>query len=214
MDSIKPQYKYSAIAYKIAGSCMEVHKQLGNVVTRFLKFDYTFDTNETGVFTQNIINTEATTLEDIKTLALQCPYIAGDAVYKARNILAPIETNMRYDDLYICNNQGVYKGGINTYNTENESLFGDETILKNSLVLNIAKVYPNPSEGLLKIDYKIETDGALKLYDISGRLVRTIALPSNTQHIITDIQDLVNGIYTYSISISNQIFNHGKLVKE
>jgi hypothetical protein len=160
----------------------------------------------------NLEDMESTTIEEVKTLASQCPYIAGDAVFKARNILAPYEANIRYDDLTICNNQGVYKGGVNEFDLENKSLFGESS--PHALEGNLVKVYPNPNNGLLKIDYKTKEDGQLNLYDISGRCIRVILLPRNTQHIVADISELARGIYTYSISINNIVINNGKLLKD
>jgi hypothetical protein len=156
---------------------------------------------------------EASTLDQIKTLAIQCPYIAGDAVYKARNILAPLEVNVRYDDLNICNSQGVYRGGKNTYIAENESIFENsaQPLLNNREAVNI---FPNPTNGLLKIDYKINDDGVLAIYDISGRLVRSILLPATTQHIVTDISDLANGIYTYKVRVNSSVISNGKIIKD
>jgi Secretion system C-terminal sorting domain len=161
----------------------------------------------------NIEEMEPTTLAQVKTLALECPYIAGDAVFKARHILAPLETNVRYDDLNICNNQGVYKGGVNTFNIENQILLGSSEDGQQSNTINNAKIYPNPSDGILKIDYSIADDGILQLYDISGRLIRTIALPKDTRHIVTEIDDLIVGIYTYKITVSGILLSNGKLVK-
>ncbi|MFM2192159.1 MAG: hypothetical protein RLZZ118_1116, partial [Bacteroidota bacterium] len=88
-----------------------------------------FETNERWVnatylqiLKNGVENLEAEKREQLSTLAAQCPYLAGEAVYKARAILQPFEPLKVYDDLDICNNAGVYKT-TNDYQLENEALF-------------------------------------------------------------------------------------------
>jgi hypothetical protein len=49
--------------------------------------------------------------EDIETLAFTCPYTGGNAVYRARVLHGLRNWGIHYDDLEICNGQGVFKNG-------------------------------------------------------------------------------------------------------
>jgi Secretion system C-terminal sorting domain len=66
----------------------------------------------------------------------------------------------------------------------------------------------------LKIDYKISTNGIFTVFDISGRIIKTINLPATTQHIVTDISDLTKGIYTYKVYLNGQTISNGKIIKD
>jgi hypothetical protein len=50
--------------------------------------------------------------DDVETLAYTCPYLGGNAVYRARLLHGMWHWGIHYDDLEICNGQGVFKNGI------------------------------------------------------------------------------------------------------
>lgn len=73
-------------------------------------------------------------------------------------------------------------------------------------------VYPNPSSGvyMLKNDSKVDLNEA-KIFDINGRLLKTVELSANTSKI--NISDFSNGIYFMTVT-SNSEKGTFKLIKK
>lgn len=144
----------------------------------------------------------STELDGLNEIAIQCPLTGGDAVNQARSAL-----------------NYMYHGTID---------FEDTCIVEESRFMNIAeaieemseantnefKLYPNPSDGTLILEYVVtETEVAqLLIYDISGKLLRDYTLNSNnTKLSIADVT-LENGIYFYTIVVNGHISKSDKLV--
>jgi hypothetical protein len=152
-------------------------------------------------------------IEDINTLAYQCPYVAGNAVFKARMLNAMYYPGAYYEDLEICNNIGVFKNGKGLFDEENNLINntkGNNHLLENEII----KLYPNPATENVTIEYQL-TDkeyGALILFDILGREVKRILL-SNTIHIVTtNVHELKLGVYTYKFLVNDIQRSTGKLI--
>lgn len=65
-------------------------------------------------------------------------------------------------------------------------------------------IYPNPSSGILNIDFKGLTAKSLVLSDLSGRQVmKMIDIQANE---MIDISELKNGVYTISVKTDNAVF--------
>ncbi|MEM9024936.1 MAG: T9SS type A sorting domain-containing protein, partial [Bacteroidota bacterium] len=78
-------------------------------------------------------------------------------------------------------------------------------------------VYPNPSEGLFRIDVRAPHNGALTVdvLDAYGRIVRSEVVQKNQefwQHTM-DIQGMANGIYTVRLRMDQQAVAVRQLVK-
>jgi hypothetical protein len=164
--------------------------------------------------TQQGTNFNEEQIELIESLANTCPYTGGNAVYRARNLMALLKSGIHYDDLVICNSQGVYKNG-------NSPLLDQLTLLDNSLkqhMLNEAGiiVYPNPANDKIEIEYSLNIDeqADLDIYDMLGSKVKTVKLYSGITKVTIEIGELANGLYLYSVRTNsgNQYF--GKLIKE
>ncbi len=73
---------------------------------------------------------------------------------------------------------------------------------ENEIFAQNISLYPNPSNGLLKVQIKDISTGTLqiKVTDISGRLVKTFTFNNFTSSLSLDISELNNGLYLMQFS--------------
>lgn len=164
---------------------------------------------EYGVDTLN-----AEVIEAIGTLALTCPYTGGTSVYRARSILGMLNPGMHYDDLVICNSQGMYKNGVNKLQAQLYSLIDAEQ--KKHLDDVGIKVYPNPATSIITIQYELDENEQAKLivFDILGNKVREEVLYNDITNKTIEIGDLASGLYVYQFRSSHNDLYFGKLLIE
>ena len=63
----------------------------------------------------------------------------------------------------------------------------------------LSQAYPNPARNITHVDYEIQGEADLALYDLSGALVRTWNLESGKGTLTIDVKGLRSGMYFYSI---------------
>ena len=148
----------------------------------------------------------------IANLALQCPWLGGQAVYKART-LYDLYVNMNYDDLDICNNAGVYKGtGVNSlFNEQNNIL--SLMYLPTSAEKNIC-VYPNPHFGKFMIKYLLDEEdkGIFQVVDVYGKMVIEATLNPFLGMQTIDMNSSPAGVYFYRYIVNSILRGSGKMV--
>lgn len=88
-----------------------------------------------------------------------------------------------------------------------------ENLSKSEEALVVAKVYPNPNKGLIKIDIQdlpLISQNELRLYDVSGNeLIVQKNIGSYTE---LDLNKLRKGIYILRIKINDKVFDY-KVIK-
>jgi len=119
--------------------------------------------------------------------------------------------NFYYNDLDICNQIGVYKGGTSLYEQENNLLGG---IANNIFPMDELKVYPNPTDGQINIAYHINhTETALfTLYNMYGNIVSAVKLDGEKNKVTTSLNYLPKGFYTYKCTVTGRTLSTGKLI--
>jgi hypothetical protein len=78
------------------------------------------------------------------------------------------------------------------------------------------KIYPNPSNGIINIEYRLseKKSGSLKIFDLTGRKVSERLLERTEDKIIVNETNLQAGLYFYSVVINDQVRNTGRIVVE
>jgi len=184
--------------------------------------DEVFETNERWVntiylnmLTDGWVGYTQAEHDGIITLAADCFYLGGFGVYKARTLAMEFIPNAHYDDLWICNTMGVYKGGVNRFDEENKLLNNASTSTVSSKTISEYEIYPNPTQGTVQIRYtgSEEVDKmTFTLYDLIGNKILVKEGLSNYSYI--SIPPTANGIYTYTITNGNEIVKRDKLLIE
>ncbi len=162
--------------------------------------------------------------DDIAILAHTCPFIAGQAVYKARRIWSFWQPNAFFDDRVLClqtenkNGEDAIQDIDEYYNQQIHSLqdvvtgtFGNQKekeILKN---FEATRIYPNPISSIINIDLGKKMEAEFILYNSYGEEVVKIKLknPKSTYN----LSHLIPGLYHYRIQYSNGENESGKFTK-
>ena len=75
-------------------------------------------------------------------------------------------------------------------------------------------LYPNPTSGTFTLSYHLSTpDAALKIVDISGRVVYKQSFSGTTGKEIIDASALSNGMYFYQLTSASESWQ-GKVIVE
>lgn len=110
------------------------------------------------------------------TIANQCPFAGGKAVYMARFILDLCGDSTEYNDEEYCHSLGYRKSRP----------------YQSPLVL----LQPNPANEQTSILFSTRLDNSviLELYDLSGRLIKTVTIPENIQKFTLITSSLPEGL--------------------
>jgi hypothetical protein len=74
-------------------------------------------------------------------------------------------------------------------------------------------LYPNPANGLFTFrNPSASLSGELKVFDLAGKLVRTIVLQPVREEQVIDLRELESGMYLYEIGSSNGTVKKDKLI--
>jgi hypothetical protein len=76
------------------------------------------------------------------------------------------------------------------------------------------KLFPNPSNGTITLNYTIKQSdvAAIKIYDLTGKLITDYKLNASTDQMQINNADLNNGIYMYDVIVNNKTVKTDKLV--
>jgi hypothetical protein len=125
-------------------------------------------------------------------IATQIPLNGGfEAVYRARAML-PL---LWEDDQTQSNGLKI---NLNEIQVTEEKL-GD-----------LISLYPNPANEILFIEKSYETNGTVTMYDLTGRIVKTISLNTTDTKLSVDVNELSKGMYLYELNVDGEIKQAGK----
>jgi hypothetical protein len=158
--------------------------------------------------------------DDVETLAYTCPYLGGNAVYRARLLHGMWHWGIHYDDLEICNGQGVFKNGISKLQEQLNMLKNYkkyEQVKKNRIVNeNEVIVYPNPADNEITVAYNIKSKEAATfiLYDLLGRERIKTTFYGLVNKATVNVSGLETGVYLYTLQKQDKTNFTGKLIVE
>jgi hypothetical protein len=135
----------------------------------------------------------------------------SNGVFKARYLNAYFNPNSHYDDIGICNAVGVYKTTDSTVQKEEELLSGNNT--KKTILF---KLYPNPTNGFVYIEYELkQTDVAmLQIIDLLGNEISTFNIDCNKRKMKIFLPEITTGIYIARFVVNNKNIEIQKLIIE
>ncbi len=132
------------------------------------------------------------------SIAQQCPYAGGPAVYMARAIYHDINDEWEYDDISTCLAQGIFRTTQSVEQLEMKKL-----VLK-----------PNPASDKVEIQFNPEknVEYGLEIFDNTGRYIKKITLPSDQPSYILNISELYSGLYVVKLKANNSVIDRTKLL--
>jgi hypothetical protein len=164
--------------------------------------------------------------EWLEELAYTCPFVGGNAVYKARTLWSMYEADAKYDDRMLCMN-AHNKGGdkisdidsfLNNQLKEtiqtNGMTIGQQPIIKTMKAVlenGDIEIYPNPANTQINIEYKCNSIGEFTLYNNLGQLVLKSELGAGNKKVSLLTNELVTGVYTYKCTFDGCADKYGKL---
>ena len=152
---------------------------------------------------------------EIETLAFTCPYTGGNAVFRARVLHGMKHFGIHYDDLEICNGQGIYKGGASKLQEQLNQLSSynpSSQTATNTMLEDLVYVYPNPATNFITIS--CTNSKSITIYDVTGKTIFAKELDSEVNKAKIDISIIPSGLYLYKVlNQNNETFN-GKLIIE
>jgi Secretion system C-terminal sorting domain len=117
----------------------------------------------------------------LEAIANQCPYVGGNAVFRARSMMALIDPEVAFDDAVLC-----------------QPNFGGQNLPPVAIqTAGTAGFYPNPANDWLTVDYNFPDAESLTLtiYNANGMEVERVALNETIGSQAVSIQHLTNGLY-------------------
>lgn len=144
---------------------------------------------------------------NLRTIAEQCPYIAGDAVYIARTLLSQIEDIWFYDDISLCTVGGSYK-------KENETVGNNQQADTIPLLKEYVKVFPNPANSKLNLLFQAKVMGKAKfeLMNLMGQTLKTVNLQDGANYATFEVNDLPNGMYMWRLRDKAKSIGSGTVI--
>jgi len=128
----------------------------------------------------------------LNKVATQCPLTGGHAVYQARNLI-----------MYIENGAIEFEDNCDDTKKSMELIPSDSV----SYLASFVKLYPNPNNGNITLEYQFTHIGEFIITDISGREICRYSLSNTENKSEINCNKLINGTYIY------KVFSAGKLIK-
>lgn len=148
--------------------------------------------------TTNNPSLDSSQLMTVVNIAAQCPITGGDAVYRARTIVATLFPTVVYNDAVICGTSVAIPRNENVKITEDL----DELI-----------IVPNPSQGKFEVkNLYIQEPTHLQIYSLTGHLIYDKMIHSNTTNVMIDDYNLDSGVYIIYQKLNDKNLKFSKLV--
>ncbi len=133
-------------------------------------------------------------ISELEEIADQCPYVGGEAVFKARGLLRIATDQWYWDDREIC--ELTLKAA--TTNIESQDQFD---------------LHPNPTSSIVKLKYSLMNEGnyLIILTDILGNKLQQIPVKNNVGEIEIDLSLYASGMYGLFLQTKDNLKYIGKV---
>ncbi len=144
---------------------------------------------------KRIMEIPASDQPQLLSIAHECPFVGGQAVYKARALYRLVNPIEAYDDYPLCHSLGL----LRKRPTE------DSPLLQ-------SVVYPNPSSHSATLAYSLneDTQTTLNIYDFSLKLIASQSLKNSERQEKLNLESYNQGLYLYIIIQNNYVISKGK----
>jgi len=133
--------------------------------------------------------------DTLEIIAAQCPLLGGNAVYRARTLLALMTGELvSYNDSLIC--------------AEIESFSRHGLPAEIAAQVQELSIYPNPANKEVKVSWRqpVRQSGSLTLYDLHGRKVLGLILGEGEATRTIALPDLPGSVYVLRLQLDEQDF--------
>lgn len=137
--------------------------------------------------------------QQILSIAEQCPFAGGKAVYTARSFVSLFNDSVIYDDDNNCLQQGYYRLAAKDSNLINSS--------------DVALI-PNPADETTQIILNKKQDGicTVNITDVYSKVVYRNEFDCKQQQLLVSTKELVQGVYHVRVSINGNYIKTAKLI--
>jgi hypothetical protein len=123
----------------------------------------------------NLVKLDSSQITTLESIAWQCPWSGGDAVFQARGLLSFVQDNV-YDDSLLCLTQ--------QYRIAEENLMAKELF-----------VYPNPASDQVTIEFNSGLIGELSVFNSVGQIQYSKLISEDKKGITVHTVKWASGIY-------------------
>jgi hypothetical protein len=136
----------------------------------------------------------------ILSVAEQCPYSGGEAVFMARTMLSLFNDSIEYHDAEVCYQAGYYRQSLNN-SFMNEQKTG-------------IRIIPNPAkdELFIQLERELNETCLIRIRDVAGRVIVNDSFDGKTKQHRLSIQHILSGIYQVEIKAKESVLHNTKQV--
>ena len=133
------------------------------------------------------------------TMAQQCPYTYGPAVYHARAYLRA------------CGDMTTYQNTCEVLPTPANAKLVNPNNIQQDIPISI---YPNPAKDKLNVlaTLPLGASGEINIYDAIGNKVLTLSLTEGENNMEVNLSNIAAGVYFYKVKVENQTVKSDKLI--
>jgi hypothetical protein len=134
-------------------------------------------------------------LSALEMVASQCPWEGGNAVFRARGMLALVQ-RVIINDESMCEAKSLTEEVYNKETTE-EAQVEEEYISETGILL-----YPNPANDVLNLEWEnpLESAHTIQILDINGRLLQQKEAATANSYLQLNTTNIPVGLYILRIS--------------
>ncbi|MBL0050363.1 MAG: T9SS type A sorting domain-containing protein [Bacteroidetes bacterium] len=149
--------------------------------------------NHNGVIDGRLLNQADRQI--VESIAHQCPFKGGKAVYRARAIVWTYNPAMIFDNDDLCNDGAFFRNGI----------------MPSNYAFYVA---PNPTNENTIFYYQLQDydNVNLQIVDVDGKVISTVDLDTKKAHANLDVVNFANGIYTIKILARGSLIGCARIV--
>lgn len=136
------------------------------------------------------------TLDTLKSIAWQCPYIYGNGVYKARLLLSFVDTTYYYN-------------GCELTEFPNNEKIAHQSPVEEKTISEFA-VYPNPANNMITVINPTGKASVIDIFDYTGNKILSTRIDNSVN--ILSIGEMPSGFYIYRITSNNEVNKTDKLL--